>query len=202
MQGICPDNAKCENNQGGFNCNCADGYEGDYCSDINECSSTTSCPENAKCINTDGSYTCRCNEGFYGDGDSCFPGHCQDMYCPKNQECISATTTGCECKEGFQMNNLSFCEDVNECEQNVNKCDQQAECLNIAGSYICIDAFSTTARTNITLATSAIIKELLKTQPTLASTNTTLATSTFTTEMSTTQAISTPTKRPLPTSFR
>ena len=123
-------------------------------------------------------------KGFYGNGDTCFPGQCQDSFCPQNQKCISATSTGCQCKEGFQLNNLSVCEDIDECEQ--NKCDDQAECLNTIGNYICQDIVSTTEPTNTTLASSTVTEELLTTQPTLP----------------TTQATLTTTKRPLPRSFR
>ena len=175
MKGVCPDNTECENNQGGFNCNCAEGYEGDYCSDIDECNSTATCHESAECRNTDGNYTCSCMDGFYGNGVSCFPGQCLDRYCPKNQKCISQTTTGCKCKDGFQLNNVSVCEDIDDCKQ--TKCDDRAECINTIGSYTCQDIFSTTI-----------------------STNTTFGFSSSTTEMSTHATLTT--KRPLPRSFR
>ena len=199
VQGVCPDNAECVNNQGGFHCNCVNGYQGDYCIDIDECNSTVTCHENAKCTNTDGSYICGCSDGFYGNGDWCFPGQCQDSYCPRNQKCISATTTGCKCKDGFEFNNSSVCNDVDECEQ--IKCDDQAECLNTIGSYICKDIYSTTAFTNTTLATFAVTAELMTTQPTLTTTNKTLATLSSTTEISTKQATLAATE-PLPSSFR
>ena len=197
VQDVCPDNSECKNNQGGFHCNCADGYQGDYCSDIDECNSTTSCHENADCLNTDGSYTCSCKDGFYGNGDSCFPGQCLDNYCPENQKCISTTTTGCKCKDGFQFSNESVCEDVDECEQ--IKCGDQAGCFNTIGSYACRDIFSTTVFTNTTFA---VHEELLTTQPILTETNTTLTTLTFTTDMSTKQAILATTKSPFTTSFK
>ena len=162
-QGVCPGNAECENNQGGFSCNCVDGYKGDYCSDINECNNRRNiCHQNADCINTDGSYTCSCNEGFYGNGDWCFPGQCLDRYCPQNQKCISATTTGCECKDGFEFNNSSVCEDIDECEQNT--CDDQAECLNTIGSYTCQDIFSTVESADTTSGGSSFTAEMLTTQ--------------------------------------
>ena len=39
-QSVCPKNAKCKNTEGSYICNCFDGFEGDYCTDIDECNST------------------------------------------------------------------------------------------------------------------------------------------------------------------
>ena len=50
----CPENAVCQNSQGSFTCECFDGFEGDLCTDINECTSNrANCDINAECRNTD-----------------------------------------------------------------------------------------------------------------------------------------------------
>ena len=50
---ICPQKAVCNNTEGTYSCLCKEGYEGDLCSDIDECSSEiASCGEKAQCLNT------------------------------------------------------------------------------------------------------------------------------------------------------
>lgn len=75
---ICGLGFKCNNINGGYNCQCQLGYEkvssnkhnSSYeCIDINECSDTYACGPNAKCINLPGSFKCFCPQGFYGQGD-------------------------------------------------------------------------------------------------------------------------------------
>ncbi|PFX12463.1 Uromodulin [Stylophora pistillata] len=51
---------------------CQDGYEGNPCKDIDECSENThNCHSDANCTNNEGSFKCVCNEGYTGDGKSC-----------------------------------------------------------------------------------------------------------------------------------
>ena len=91
VQDVCPDNSECKNNQGGFHCNCADGYQGDYCSDIDECNRTTSCHENAECLNTDGSYNCSCKDGFQFNNSSVCEDvdECEETKCDDQAECMN-----------------------------------------------------------------------------------------------------------------
>ena len=52
--GQCPENSVCKNTQGSFTCQCFDGFQGDLCTDIDECStSIADCDTNADCINSD-----------------------------------------------------------------------------------------------------------------------------------------------------
>ena len=64
---LCGD-ATCQNTDGSFICQCADGYilllPTLYCVDDDECTDPTSCDDTAICTNTDGSYSCSCAEGF------------------------------------------------------------------------------------------------------------------------------------------
>ena len=66
------DISKCINSIGSFQCECNDGFEGDTCSDIDECElGTSSCSRHARCKNTKGGYECECADGFRGDGVTC-----------------------------------------------------------------------------------------------------------------------------------
>ena len=38
-QNFCQGNTECHNTEGSFSCDCVDGYEGDLCEDIDECTS-------------------------------------------------------------------------------------------------------------------------------------------------------------------
>ena len=69
--GGCHVNAECRNTEGGRECRCNDGFDGDgeRCADINECAvDNGGCDVNAECRNTEGGRECRCNAGFDGDG--------------------------------------------------------------------------------------------------------------------------------------
>ncbi|XP_030849570.1 uncharacterized protein LOC115927613 [Strongylocentrotus purpuratus] len=70
----CDPNAQCDNTEGGYECECNDGFVGNgkSCTDIDECTSgKDSCDPNAQCDNTEGGYECECNDGFVGNGKSC-----------------------------------------------------------------------------------------------------------------------------------
>ena len=61
----CSSFASCANVDGGYECECSDGFYGNgtFCLDIDECL-IDSCDENAECINTSGSFICKCNLGY------------------------------------------------------------------------------------------------------------------------------------------
>ena len=54
---------------------------------------------------------------------------CDDAFCPKNQKCVSATSSKCECIDGFMSNVLGHCKDVDECDDKT-PCDVNADCIN------------------------------------------------------------------------
>ena len=134
----CPRNSICHNTKGSYSCLCNEGFSGDDCFDTDEClGNQTVCDDNAECRNTIGSYQCSCRNGFYGNGVVCQAGQCGDGSCPDNKKCVSRTTMNCECMEGFAANQNDTCSDVDECSIG-NKCDLNADCLNLPGTFACV----------------------------------------------------------------
>ena len=94
--------------------------------DISECElDIDNCDKQATCSNTEGSYSCACNAGWTGDGFTC-EGIKKQFYL------------------SFQLLNntnlLKICPffpDINECELDIDNCDQHATCTNTEGSYSC-----------------------------------------------------------------
>ncbi|KIH68047.1 calcium binding EGF domain protein [Ancylostoma duodenale] len=69
-----PASSTCVNEDGGFRCECSEGYEGTggVCVDVNECErGIAGCHSMAMCINQPGSCGCKCIHGFTGDGTQC-----------------------------------------------------------------------------------------------------------------------------------
>ncbi|CAK8696725.1 unnamed protein product [Clavelina lepadiformis] len=148
--------------QNEFRCSCKDGYSGQPCRDVDECT-TRPCGDNAFCTNTEGSFTCQCNDGYHGNGHVCQV----DAMCPvaptiENGVAYPAIVTPrpvgstvlYECNTGFkfvsQDNILLRCEeggtwsddpplciDVDECETTEDVCHSKAVCTNTIGSYEC-----------------------------------------------------------------
>ncbi|XP_072462641.1 adhesion G protein-coupled receptor E3-like [Notamacropus eugenii] len=116
----CPWNAACIN---ATHCTCDDGFASssgekyfsdplETCHNINECVPpiSASCGQNAKCVDREGSYHCTCVPGYaLPSGEKRFP---------------NAT--------------MNDCQDVNECGPPISIfCGQNANCVNIKGSYHC-----------------------------------------------------------------
>jgi hypothetical protein len=132
---------------------CPEGYDGDPCTDIDECENFThDCSNNATCTNTDGSFECKCNEGFVGDGKICAVGaECTDNPCQNDSicsfiesgepatECLAAQdTAGCPASKA--------CEDA-VCELDSFCCSSKwegscADCANGGENYYGIDCSS------------------------------------------------------------
>ena len=133
----CPINAACENRNGDYSCTCEPGFEGEFCLDVDECSTNkTSCDVNANCVNTPGSFRCACRRGYFGTGLFCEKGQCQDSVCADNKVCSALTTIDCVCKQGFVDGLNDTCDDIDECLLE-NDCDVNAECTNMPGGYSC-----------------------------------------------------------------
>ena len=49
----CPESSVCQNNEGSFSCLCKVGYEGEQCSDTDECTTEeANCGDKSECFNT------------------------------------------------------------------------------------------------------------------------------------------------------
>jgi len=75
--GKCVFNTVCVNTDGGYDCNCKDGFTGvgtESCTDNDECVEQK-CNAQANCLNTEGGVTCICRVGWTGDGYRCSGNH-------------------------------------------------------------------------------------------------------------------------------
>ena len=132
-----PRNAVCRNLKG-YKCTCNSGFEGETCSDVDECSiNNLTCDADADCYDTPGGFQCSCRTGFSGTGQKCQKGQCQDSICAENKKCLSLNTFDCVCKAGFVDGFNDTCIDIDECLPHANTCHDQADCINSPGSYSC-----------------------------------------------------------------
>uniref|UniRef100_A0A1I8GFS4 EGF-like domain-containing protein n=1 Tax=Macrostomum lignano TaxID=282301 RepID=A0A1I8GFS4_9PLAT len=69
----CKNNTKCvQLPDGAAFCDCAEGFAGPACEDIDECAKGNhACHAKAVCVNTPGGYQCRCQSGYQGNGYNC-----------------------------------------------------------------------------------------------------------------------------------
>ena len=74
------------------------------------------CDINAICTDTVDSFTCECNEGFIGNGHNCW-----GMYYLLLVLC----------------HNYIIVLDINECSMELDECDDNAQCINLPGAYLC-----------------------------------------------------------------
>ena len=150
----CQHSSLCENNIGGYTCNCeGTGFTGDYCHvDINECDPNNdndlsdredTCPQYSSCDDTFGSYTCICEDGLsYNETTNT----CEDINeceleeytydpCQNGGTCVNVyknPTFACDCADGFT--GVRCYSDKNECDEDTygpNECaDDGGYCSN------------------------------------------------------------------------
>ncbi|KAH9523898.1 hypothetical protein Btru_047351 [Bulinus truncatus] len=136
----------CENTLGSYSCLCQPGYarHENICQDINECTSNVNdCEQN--CVNKPGTYNCQCYTGYMLNDDrkTCSKKgleECvvQNMNCSYGCRKDSNNTAVCFCPQGYNVNKLGQCEDINECITDVlNLCTNKNGCTNTNGSYTC-----------------------------------------------------------------
>lgn len=134
----CQPTAVCENNDGGYDCDCSEfeeiGLEPDMaggcscpggfapgedgvCADIDECAiNTDNCVDPSVCVNVDYGFQCNCP--------------------PENGE-VSDGFGGCMCNFGYEYGDDGVCVDTDECVEGTSNCDSPATCNNGAGNYYC-----------------------------------------------------------------
>ncbi|XP_063219441.1 fibulin-1-like [Bacillus rossius redtenbacheri] len=143
----CGELQTCQNQAGGYLCQCPRGYSvqnSNDCVDIDECTKYRGqiCGISSQCQNTPGSYECLCKAGFRqepgtnqcSDIDECTerPGIC-------HHKCINVWGSyRCLCNPGFILQNDNrTCLDIDECEKFKDRNLCIGMCVNVPGSYTC-----------------------------------------------------------------
>ncbi|XP_078330906.1 uncharacterized protein LOC111125451 isoform X2 [Crassostrea virginica] len=110
-QSICGTDKLCHNLQGGYRCDCRQGYSKDAesCVDTNECANAGShnCSSlTSECLNTDGGYSCQCKAGYVQKNAY----ECEDFdECKTNIDGCTQICTNvngsydCDCYFGFSL---------------------------------------------------------------------------------------------------
>ena len=89
-----------------------------HCTDVNECDEGIhNCHENANCSDVVGGFNCICNTGFTGNGTFCE----SKWYHYRHRILITVFTA-----------------DVNECDEGIHNCHENANCSDVVGGFNCI----------------------------------------------------------------
>lgn len=132
----CPTLALCDDSGDEPVCVCPEGFEGEDCSDVNECTTLDACPVGTVCENTYGAFLCRCPAGQTTTGDGCTDVlECDQNPCDDNAACTEGENTfTCSCNSGFTGNG-HYCSDIDSCA--ANPCGENGTCINTASGYAC-----------------------------------------------------------------
>ncbi|KAL3865813.1 hypothetical protein ACJMK2_043163, partial [Sinanodonta woodiana] len=139
----------CINTAGSFTCACNMGFnlnqDGKTCTDINECKENPDICNGGKCVDLPGGYRCTCVGGLVPSEDQkqcidvdecaisrdlCDRGECQNTH----------GSYVCRCDVGYTVKDMTRnprCTDIDECESQEARCDENAACINTQGSYKC-----------------------------------------------------------------
>ncbi|XP_032883556.1 fibulin-5 isoform X1 [Amblyraja radiata] len=136
----------CANIAGSYSCQCNSGFllnaDGRSCQDVDECSGENPCGQ--QCINTYGSFLCRCDTGYElnSEGMGCSDiNECSFSEFLCQHQCVNEPGDYyCICPEGYTMySDNRSCQDIDECEMGNNTCTEEQICINIPGTYKCLD---------------------------------------------------------------
>ncbi|XP_068081375.1 hemicentin-1 isoform X2 [Anabrus simplex] len=154
----------CENLFGTYRCYCRPGYKssaiGKRCTDVNECLQTPPVCSH-RCRNVKGSFKCLCRPGYVlmDDGRTCTEfqymdyGDYQNYQNYQNPPSVmrrsgkrrrnkvlawTAPEEEWSCPPGFEVVN-GVCQDLDECESGLSTCSDDQTCLNVKGSFRCLD---------------------------------------------------------------
>nr|KAG5706023.1 hypothetical protein BaRGS_028132 [Batillaria attramentaria] len=125
----------CANVDGGFLCQCLQGWEGARCQDdVDECMSDP-CLNRGLCSNTPGNFSCACLDAWTGQRCEEDVNECKREPCAAPARCVN-TQGGftCLCPRGWKGNACD--EDVNECLGQVEDVPCEEELDSICGNIL------------------------------------------------------------------
>lgn len=114
---------------------------GRYCTDLDECTELENpCPPFSTCFNWYGGHSCNCIDGY----EKTPSGFCEVVNTCKSKvtdkQCRFDCTGPYECICPFGYNSIHHrCTDINECFHNSDNCEPVQTCLNLYGSFKCVD---------------------------------------------------------------
>ncbi|KAL8626002.1 hypothetical protein ACOMHN_012594 [Nucella lapillus] len=117
VEGVCQNNATCQDGIASFSCLCAPGYEGSRCgTEIDECTRYSPCQNGATCKDRVADYSCTCQEfsrsrqNYGGKNCSVYLSGCDGGDGCKNGQCVPRLASElpvrhdyeCQCSQGYR----------------------------------------------------------------------------------------------------
>ncbi len=125
----CARNQICVTRDSASNCECASGFAGPNCTDVNECLNASACSALESCSNYEGGYACGgCPQGYAQSADSCIDidecaapvSACGTLYACTNTQ--GSYECHCNLGAGAILNANGACVDVDECLLRIDNC--------------------------------------------------------------------------------